>query len=343
MIVDKQRMLKALEIVKPGLANTELIEQSASFAFLEGKVVTFNDTISLSHPVPELELEGAIRADELYNFIKRVKKKDIEMELGKNEIKLKAGNSRVGIRLAAEITLPIHETQDIKEWYDLPDEFADDLDFVKESAGKDMSRRILTCVHVQETSIEASDSLQVMRSHFEGDATFPFGSVLIPAEVIPEIVKIYPTMVAQTDGWLHFKNADETQISVRILMDEFPETRAIFDMGKSKEVSFPKTMDAILDRVMVFTRKESLMEEEMRVLLKNNVLTVTGKNEFGWIKERAKIAYDGKAVSFWINPHLLKKILDRSNTCMLGEDRIKFNGPDEMWEYVAILRVPEKD
>ena len=70
-------LLKALEIVKPGLASKEIIQQTTSFAFIEGRVVTFNDEISISHPVPDLDIQGAVQADELYKFLKKTKADEI--------------------------------------------------------------------------------------------------------------------------------------------------------------------------------------------------------------------------------------------------------------------------
>ena len=48
MKLNKADLQRALEIVKPGLANKEMIEHSTSFAFINGKVITYNDEISLS-------------------------------------------------------------------------------------------------------------------------------------------------------------------------------------------------------------------------------------------------------------------------------------------------------
>ena len=56
MKTNKTKLQTALEIVKPGLANKEIIEQSTSFAFLKGKVVTYNDEVSISHPLKGIEL-----------------------------------------------------------------------------------------------------------------------------------------------------------------------------------------------------------------------------------------------------------------------------------------------
>lgn len=336
MKINKPKLLKALAIVKPGLSNQELIEQSTSFAFLDDRVVTFNDEISLSHPVEELELTGAVRAEELYGFLNRIKGDEIQMRVTDNELLLKAGRSKAGLTFEADIVLPLDEVNEEKEWHDLPEEFTHNLMFIKDSASRDMGRRVLTCVHVTEKLLETSDSFQIMRLYQEG---WPFDNYLIPAENISEIHKVEPTQVAESSGWLHFRNPGGTEISVRVLMDSFPDTSGHFEV-EGQDLEFPKSMVEILDRVLVFTKREDGMDEEMEIKLKSNTMLVSGKNSYGWFKEKAKAKFEGDGGSFWINPMLLQNILKRSNTCVLGSEKIKFDGDD--WEYVAVLKNVEE-
>lgn len=339
MKINKAKLQEALEIVKPGLANAELIEQSTSFAFLGDKVVTYNDSISVAHPVEDLDLRGAIRAEELYEFLRRTKKEEIHIKLSENEVGLKCGNAKAGLRLETDIKLPLEEAGEVSptNFIDLPENFCDNLDFIKDSCSNDMSRRVLTCVNVEGNLMAASDGLQIMRVYWneEKHGAFEYPGSLIPSENIPEINKIEPQGVYQTSGWLHFRNANDTVLSCRTLMDTYPSTEGHLKM-KGKKLMFPKTMPDILDRVMVFTKQDDLMKEEMQIELKSNKLVVKGKNDYGWFEEKAPVKYQGKKASFWINPNLLKNILKRSNKCMLNEEKIKFKGRD--WEYIALLR-----
>jgi hypothetical protein len=336
MKLNKKELQKALKIVKPALANTELIEQSTSFAFLEDCVVTYNDSISISHPVEGLELRGAVRAEELYQFLDKIDQKEIQMKLFENEIKLKAKNSKAGLRLEKEIKLPLEEKGDIKttDWQDLPEEFISDLRFISDSASRDLSRRVLTCVHVKETYMEASDSFQIMQVQFP-NGQFPYPGVLIPAENINDIAKVNPIQIYRTEGWVHFRNPEGTVISSRVLIEDYPDTSDHFDVDGSK-VTFPKKMQSILDRVMVFTEKDDIKKEAMSVKLKDNMLRIEAENDKGsWIEEKAKVDYKGPEESFWVSPQLLKNILNRSSECSLGKEKIKFTG--DGWQYVAVL------
>lgn len=332
MKIKKTDLQKALEIVKPGLAHKEIIEQSSSFAFLGDRVVTYNDEISVSHPIQGLDLTGAIRAEELYEFLKRSKAKEIALKITDNELLLKAGKAKAGLTLQSEIVLPLDEVNEDKAWEDLPEDFTHNLMFVKDSASRDMSRRVLTCVHVTENFLETSDGFQIMRLMQEG---WPFTDYLIPAENIPEIHKIEPTQVAESEGWLHFRNPGGTELSCRVLVDKFPDTGNHFNV-KGQKVVFPDSMAEILDRVMVFTKKDHFMDEEMEIKFKDNTLLVSGKNEYGWFKEKAPVKHKGDGGSFWITPSLLQNILKRSSKCILGDEKIKFDG--DGWEYVAVLK-----
>ena len=86
MKINKSDLVSALEKVKSGLSSKEAILQSTSFAFLGGNVVTYNDEISLSHPVEGLEITGAVQATELYQLLKKLKQEEISLEVSENEI-----------------------------------------------------------------------------------------------------------------------------------------------------------------------------------------------------------------------------------------------------------------
>src|SRR5687768_12406403 len=58
MRVDRENLLRALESVTAGLAHREIIEQSGSFVFKDGNVITFNDEIACTATSP-LKIQGA--------------------------------------------------------------------------------------------------------------------------------------------------------------------------------------------------------------------------------------------------------------------------------------------
>ena len=118
--INRKNLLNSLTKVKSGLVQNEIIEQTNSFIFKNGKVFTYNDEVCLSDNI-DLDTEGVVPSKEFLHFISKVKKDEIEYEVKENELRLKAGRSRVGIVLDPEIKLPIDDFKEINKWKDLPD------------------------------------------------------------------------------------------------------------------------------------------------------------------------------------------------------------------------------
>ena len=211
--------------MKPGLANKEIIEQTTSFAFFEGRVVTYNDEISISHPLEGLKLEGAVIADKLYALLGKIKKEEIEIKVEGSEILISSGRIKAGLTLQSEIKLPLGEEVMTKsKWKALPEKFTKSVSFVMTSCSRDMSRAVLTAVHINKDGfIEASDSYRVARCDLGEE--MPVKTFLLPASSAVEMVKFNPTYIAEGKGWIHFKTEEDSIMSCRIFEDEYPDTK----------------------------------------------------------------------------------------------------------------------
>lgn len=336
MKINKKELLNALEIVRPGLAGKEIIEQATSFAFLKGKVVTYNDELSLSHPIKGLDLTGAIQADNLYKFLGKIKKDDIEFELKGNEIILTTGRAKAGLTLQAEIKLPLEEVSGKKIWYDLPENFNKFVSFAMSSCSRDMSRPIITCVHItKEGIVEASDSYRITRCDLKDQ--MPIDDFLLPANVAVNVVKLQPTKIAEGKGWVHFQTEEETIISCRIFEDKYPDTSPYLKV-KGIKIAFPQTINEVLDRAMVFSKREHLLDEVVIITLDNRKLIISAKSDSGWFEEDVNFKYEGDKIIFSITPHLLKGILSETGECVLDSEKTKLMFEGENWKYMTLLR-----
>ena len=103
---------EALNKVKPGLSNKEMIEQSTSFVFQRGHVYTYNDEIAISHPL-KIRVLGAVRARELLDFVNRIKDEKIEIIMNENktELILLKKFSTATFALNQELILPINDIE----------------------------------------------------------------------------------------------------------------------------------------------------------------------------------------------------------------------------------------
>mgnify|MGYP000971985451 CR=1 FL=1 len=334
--MNKATLQKALEQVKPGLASRELIEQSTSFAFMGNRVVTYNDEISISHPIDELDITGAVRAEELYKLLAKLSQDEIEIEIGENELVLSAGKAKAGLTLQTEIRLPLLDMSEITDWKPLPEGFIGALEFCIPSASSDMSRPILTCLHIRGNGIiEASDNFRL--SSIKTDPMPVNKAFLLPANNAKELIKFPILEMAEGEGWVHFKTEEGTVFSMRIFEGTFPDVDAAGILNVTgPEVTFPQSLPDILERASIFARRDYSLDEEVTVTIENKKLQVDGKSEYGWFNEKANIKYDGEPIAFVISPTFLKDMLGKECICIVGEKSIKFSG--ENWEHVIQLR-----
>jgi DNA polymerase III sliding clamp (beta) subunit (PCNA family) len=342
ILMQRSDLITALEYVKPGLADKEHIVQSTSFAFIKGKVVTYNDEISVSHPVPELNIEGAIQAEELYKILSKLKKEELDITMNGSEIIFTSGKVRTGFVLQDKIKLPLDAIGSHSKWKPLPTDLFKALNFVSFACSSDMSRPLLTCINIKEDGdIEASDGYRIVIHHAFKKTGLPIKTVLIPATTIRKIWKNTFVEIAEGEGWIHFKTDVGTVFSCRTFYgDEFPNVGKYTDI-EGMDFEFPQTIEDVLDRASVFCKKQELDSDEITITLRKRRMVVRGQSTVGWFEEEVNLRYDGEEKSFSINPELLKDVLSLLKKCILSDNAIKFIGTD--WEYVSILKAKESE
>jgi hypothetical protein len=338
MKINREELKKALEIVKPGLATKEVIPQSTSFAFINGNIVTYNDEISISHPIKNLELTGAIEADELYKFITKLKTDEIDIKIEEESIVLKSGRATAGFVLKTEIKLPIEEELNNKgKWKKLENDFIPTLKFVSMSCSNDLSNPKLTCVHINnEGFMESSDNYRILHHKLN----VPIKTILIPKTSVDIIVKLNPVKIAEGNGWVHFKTNEGTDISCRIFNDTFVNTAEyIKPVKKGISITLPENLNEILDKAIIFLNKEEGINS-VDISIESKLFVLESKGVSSWFKERANVKYEGEPINFSITPNLLKDIISKTNKCTLENKMLRFTGDN--WIYLTTLSLPTK-
>lgn len=340
MKISRTELLEALEKVKPGLANKELIEQSTSFAFIGDRVVTYNDEISVSHPVKGLEnMKGAIKAKTLYEFLARVKDEEIEIEQEENEVLIKTGRSKAGLRFEYEIRLPLEEVGEIGNWMKLPEDFIDALRLCYPACSNDMSRAILTCVNIRDDKVEASDSFQIIQYQLKEKMPADF---LIPASSVKELIKYDIQEVSVGENWVHFRTPEGTIFSCRTIEGEFPDVEKFLGI-EGEEFTFPEDMREALNRANVFAKKETDISTipTVKVIAKNGELILSARNEYGWFEEKLKTQHEDVKFSFSIGVEFLISLFDRLKTCRITDNKIGFAG--DSWKHVIAIMSEDEE
>jgi DNA polymerase III sliding clamp (beta) subunit (PCNA family) len=334
MKIKKLELQKALEIIRPGLAGKEVIEQSTSFIFTDEHVVTYNDEISIRHPIKGLNIEGAVHAEEFYRLLAKIPNEEFEMQIVKNELQIKAGRLRAGLTLQSEVKLPLSELGTLKNWKSLPEYFCECIKFVMNCTSRDMSRPVLTCIHINKDGvIEASDNYRIVRWNVDEQLPYTF---LLPATSAVELVKLKPTHITTTQGWVHFKTTEDTIFSCRVFDEKFPDVTPFLKV-EGIPIRLPRDIGNILDRANVFATRDHILDEEVTVTLVKNNLKIRSESDVGWLEEEAHVRYNDEPLKFTLAPYQLKNILAETLSCTLGENRLRFES-SAGWIYITTLK-----
>lgn len=339
MKVEVAMLLNALDRVKPGLASSDNgVDQADCYVFTDGKVVTYNDEVSVSCPVEgmDVDIEGAVRAEELYKMLNKLNASEVKLEVEEEEIKFKAGRSRAGLVLQKEVQLPLQEIGEIGEWQEIPEGLVSSLNFATGSASKTLgSFAVLSCVHASEKGhVEASDNLRITRC--ELDEELPVSSFLMPASSAKILHNYNMRYVAEGQGWIHFSNDDGVVFSSRILESEFPDVEPYLK-AEGQKLELPDGIMSVLDRAAVFREEDDLSNSpgEVLVELQKDKIKIRGENSAGWFEETGKVNYSGDELSFFISPEFFRQMLEQKCECQVASKVIKFIGQN--WTHLIAL------
>lgn len=339
MDISRDLLMEALAKVKPGLSTKEFIEQTTSFAFIKGRVVTYNDEISISHPIENMDIEGAIQAEPLYALLSKLKQDTVKIVVKGKEMLIRAGRVKAGFKLEQEIKLPLEEIGEKKKWKRLshPSLFLKGLQFVSFTCSKDITRPVLTCVNVRQSGLlEATDNYRI--STYKVDE-LPVADFLLPVNAVYILVKYDINAIAETHGWVHFKTREGTILSARTYTGDFPDVVPHLKV-KGYKLSFPAILTEILERSLVFAKKEIIANSSIEVALSDNKIKVKGDADAGWFEEFSKVEYDSEPVTFIINPLFLLDIAKENKyKAVLAENGGAILFSSKVWSHLVMLRI----
>lgn len=342
--INRQELINILDKVKPGLAKREIIQQSNTFAFIAGKVVTYNDSISVSYPIKDLDFVGAIQAKEFYELLNKLTSNEVFLSVEGNNLVVLADKSKAGFVLQSDIILPLNEVEKAKadSWIPVPSNLKDALAFSLFSCARDIGIPAFTCVHLNKDGyVEATDNVRITRYKVNG--SFPT-SVLIQSSSVKALLDYDFTEMSFGNSWIHFRDNTGLVFSCRLFSGRFPdiESSGILNV-QGETVVFPSNLIDMLDRALVFAKNFNsydLVKTGIPLLdisFKDKLFKVKIQGESGWFEEFVELDYEGAPISFSANPLLLRDIVDKTNKCVVGERCVKFQNDE--WEHVIALAI----
>ena len=311
--INRKELLSVLEAVSPGLTSKEFIEQSNAVVFHAGQVITFNDEVSCSMKSP-LDIEGAIVAAKLIALLKTLSGDEVEIELGEGELIFKGEKrKKSGIPMQSKIGLPVNDIEKPGEWKPLPVGFFEGVGIVQQCCASNDSKFALTCIHITEDRVEATDSFQVCKY------PLPTGisDVLVRRSAFKSILNADVVNFSETEKWLHFQTAKGLQFSCRKHQAKFPDISKFFDVEGNK-VKLPKEICEGVIGAQIFSE-----DADIEVELRKEKIRIAGRGVNGWFTQVLDTEYNGEEIKFTISPKMLLDIQKRTEDCEISKNRLR--------------------
>lgn len=335
--VNRERFLQTLESINPGLSPRDIVEQSSCIIFKDGYVCSFNDEVACRAPSGmDKKFQGAVVAEPLLNLLRKLPEDEIEVDQTQEELTVKGKRRSSGIRLQYEITLPVDSVEKPKEeqWHELHKDFSEAVGVVQACAGKDESQFSMTCIHVHPKWVEACDNFQLCRWRLKTGIEAP---TLIRQQALKSITSLGMAEFAETENWIHFRNANKLVLSCRRYTEEFPDLGGILNVTGVK-TALPKGLIEAADRATIFST-ENAESNLVHISLRGDHLTIKGQGVSGWYKESKTVKYSGEPLEFMIAPALLIEMVKQHPECEVAPDRLKVDGG--RFVYVTCLAAME--
>ena len=94
--MNRKKLLDVLKKVKPGIAEKDIVESMTYFYFSGKEVVTYNDKISILHPL-ETDFNLFVKADDLYKIVSLSKADVLKIEEKGNNLNIRSPKMNVNL------------------------------------------------------------------------------------------------------------------------------------------------------------------------------------------------------------------------------------------------------
>lgn len=334
--INRADLLRTLETAAPGLSPKDVTEQSASYVFRNGMVLTYNDEVACrAKTALAPDLTGAVKAAPLVKILQKITADEITVEIIDGALLVRGKRERLKLDLQAEITLGIDAVERPTTWRPLPEDFAEAVSVVGECAAtKDESNFALTCIHLTPKWIEACDNFQMTRYLLKTGLEKSF---LVKRESLKHIVTMGMTKFSESETWVHFRNATGLILSCRRYIEDYPNLAVGLDCSGAP-ATLPKGLAEACEKANIIT-EEFTDTNRVLVMLRPGEMRVVGRVGSNEYSKDIKLKYHGPAISFMVSPKLLIELVKRHLDCEISADRLKVDGGK--FTYVAHLFNPE--
>ncbi len=317
----REELLHALSIIKPGLSNKEIVEQTTHFAFKDGEAFTYNDQISINCEF-DVGFEGAVKAEEFFQIIDKLKEDEVDLKIKNGKLLIESGKTKASLSVETDISLP--EIEIPEDWLPLPENFTDAMHFCSFSVGENINKFEFTCLNIIEDSIISCDNHRITKKELDAKIEVPF---LLLGSSAKQLEKYKPIEYALSDNWIHFQNNEGVIFNCRTVEALYPDVDQLFEI-EGEEIELPKELEEAVSKADILTSTNFEQDKFITLTLKKNELICRGEGQLGWLEESIPVKYKGDEVNLKVHPNHFVEILSHLKTVIIGENSLLFEGED---------------
>lgn len=320
MSIKREDFLRLLESAQAGLSPNRINEQDDCFVALGGFIYTFNEEIACRVPSPlGKATKGAIPADKLLDLLRKLKEDDLQISNGQGELLIKGKGRKAGIRMDPEVSLGVDAVEIPKAWNKLHPDFGDAVATVGQCAAEKEADTRLTCVHVHPKWLQACSRFQLCRWPLKTGIGGDSGT-LIRRDSIKHVSSLGMAEWAETESWLHFRNASGLVLSCRRYMEKYPPLSKHLEVEGEKCI-LPKGLAEAAEKAAIFST-ENAGDKLVRIDLSPGKLVLRGQGISGWYRETKKVKYEGRNLCFLIPPEILIDVVNKHSEVVVNESKL---------------------
>ena len=346
MKLKRDRLLKELQKVAGGLAagGKATVEQSDSFVFQKGMVMTYNDEVACRAKCC-LPITGAIHAKTMLSTLSTWPFDIIQLNMKEGGLAFRGKDAKGLLRVEKEIRLPTKNVEMPKEWKKLHDELElqEAVELVGGCVSKNNASPHLCCIHFSSKGLLACDGVQAGR--FALELPFKQDTLLRMASLkcvyTEEVMGTGPSAISITKNWVHFKDTHGLIVSCHKFADDYPVDKIdkIF-ATKGSPIVLPKEMRDLVQRLDYYLN-DTEVNQWLIVRVDSKCIKITGSGTRGKQTIRKTIKYKGKPMAFNINPNLLRELGGEQDECQLAKNFIKIK--KGKFQYITSLWIPSDE
>lgn len=343
MKLERTALLAALSTIKPAIASKDLVEELAHVWFDGSYAMAYNDA-ELGMQVPlETEFVGGIRGSLLFGLLHNSRAKDVEFshEDDGNALALKAGRSHSTLTLLNPSRTPWRFPKVNKaKAFKIDEDFIAGMKIVLVSAGSDTTipetLGVTLYFDPEALALYTTDSNAIASVLMDRPKTKTSTKrVILPTAFCEQVLRLCSGngFFEVQDDCVLAGNEEGVLIYARIVDAprplKLPQKVDQFEkFPKAAKFEIPAGLSLALDRIGVLF--EGLVGETMLVEIAVGIMSLSANIQGrGKLEETLQIPEDVPAITFRIQPALLRRALFAATHMVCFEDVVRLSGKND--------------